>query len=454
MRTKLMLIVCSAALSIIIMGEVTPVEAMSEMERAIEDGKKYAGTTIKVAISTDAAMSKFADVTKNFEKATGIKVELNELGWDVYLDQATMAFASGMPEMDVYDIWSDIVNEYAPTGGLVDLTDYMAPESKEILQDAGLLFNLRYKGRIYGFPVMPSWQIIFYNKGWWADVGLSEQDVPKTIKEFEEIIKTMCRDTDGDGVIDQHGYIADWTVQFGQNAYMLYHKAFGENHFHFDANNKCIMNFDTRAAAETVRFMKRLYQGNYISKGAVSESQWGIGTKYDNEEIGMMTIFEMYSGFLSEETYKKTGYFALPGRREGTYASIIGHEYFGIPTYSKKQGAAKAYIKYTCSHEVQRNRIFWDNTAPLYIEDLHDPEVAAAAPYLDAVKKGTEGAVICDARPPLIGGQEVNELILEKIHEALLGEKTVEKTLKEAQSKANKFETIEEEMVKKYLEYF
>ncbi|MBM3708356.1 MAG: extracellular solute-binding protein [Actinobacteria bacterium] len=421
---------------------------MSEMEKAIEDGKKYAGSTIKVAISTDAALSKFKDITQDFEEATGITVELNEMGWDVLLNQTMMSFASGAPEMDVYDIWEDLVNENAPKGAFVDLSEYMATEIEQIIP--GVLFNVEYKDIICGFPILPSWQIVFYNKDLWSEGGLTEADIPKTFSQLEEIIKKLSIDTDGDGAIDRYAYIADWTVEWGINAYGLYHKALGENLFEImDGQVHCL--YDTASSIEAVNFMKRLYDGKFIDPGVLAEAQWDVTTKYSNEQIVMMSMFEMYTSYLEQEMRDKTGYFAFPGKEEGMSASIVGHEFLGIPTYSKNQDAAKAYIKYVCSHEVMKFRTLSDYVAPLYKVDYDDSEIKETIPFIDALNLAANNAVI-SMRPPVLGGQEINEMLLTKVHEAILGEKTVEEALSEAQAEADTFETQPE--IEKFIKYF
>ncbi|MBM3713403.1 MAG: extracellular solute-binding protein, partial [Actinobacteria bacterium] len=205
------------------------------------------------------------------------------------------------------------------------------------------------------------------------------------------------------------------------------------------------------SSIEAVNFMKRLYDGKFIDPGVLAEAQWDVTTKYSNEQIVMMSMFEMYTSYLEQEMRDKTGYFAFPGKEEGMSASIVGHEFLGIPTYSKNQDAAKAYIKYVCSHEVMKFRTLSDYVAPLYKVDYDDSEIKETIPFIDALNLAANNAVI-SMRPPVLGGQEINEMLLTKVHEAILGEKTVEEALSEAQAEADTFETQPE--IEKFIKYF
>jgi len=419
-------------------AEVVPTEELSEMEKAIEDGKKYAGSTINVMVSGDVALSTLEGISQDFEDATGVNVELSIVGWDVLLQQVPISLTSGASEWDVVDLWEPWIDTFGSTDALVDLRDYMSVELELIAPQIRDLVAIG--DYVPGFVLMPSWEIMFYNKDLVEAVGLDPEDPPETMDEFYEWVKELSLDTDNDGSIDRYALIMDFTVDWGYIAYQHFHKAFNGIPFEI-VDGKTNVTFDTPEMEEAINYLKKLYDEGYMAPGVLTEFQWDVTSMYSNEEIPLLQMWDMYSAYLDEAVVDKTGFFAFPGKEKGTYAGTAGHEILGIPSSSSNIEAAKAYIKYACSYENTKMRALVDGASPLYEEDWENPEIISAMPWLVEVEKAKAFET-----PRVFPVENCNELLIytmSKIHEVLLGTITTEECLEDIQAYADTFETLD-----------
>jgi len=130
----------------------------------------------------------------------------------------TLAGAGMLP-----DIMRIVVEEYqsfAAGGTLLALVPFVEKERKRNPYFAAqwedflpeLVKPFYYKGDLYGLPRDWNDGIIFYNKKLFDEAGLTYPKKDWTVDEFVEIAKTITKDVDGDGKIDQYGYLltGDW----------------------------------------------------------------------------------------------------------------------------------------------------------------------------------------------------------------------------------------------------
>ena len=65
----------------------------------------------------------------------------------------------------------------------------------------------RFDGKLQGFPYGVDLTFIIYNKDLFDDAGVSYPHEEWTVEEFIEIAKRLTIDSDGDGRVDQYGYM-------------------------------------------------------------------------------------------------------------------------------------------------------------------------------------------------------------------------------------------------------
>jgi trehalose/maltose transport system substrate-binding protein len=203
-------------------------------------------------------------------------------------------------------------------------------------------------------------------------------------------------------------------------------KSSGVNEYDWQGD-KLVFNFDDPRTVQAVEFMKSLLDQDLIDPGVLVQLQQEASSLFNNGDIAMMSMWEMYAGFLSEEQFNNTGYFAFPGREKGMTGTLDGHEYLMIPKSAENPELAAEYIRYIASYENTKTRSIVDKSIPVYKEQFSDPEIVAALPYLpviDLVKKN-----LADQFPPITSTYELRLETAARVHPALLGETSIEEAL-------------------------
>jgi len=384
----------------------------NDTESAAAPRSEFEGQTIVVKLSPDMAMSGLKAKTEAFEAEYGVTVDYNEIGWDLWFPQQAQILATDEP-LDVMgngkNAWIEFPDKLTPlTDIFPDVFDKMVPE----LVDYSTL-----RGEVMAVPFLPSYQIMFYNKEIFKNAGA---EIPETWDEFLVTLKKL-NDYNGN-----YNYIADWTTENFFLNFILTMKSSGVNEYDWKGD-KLVFNFDDPGTAEAVKFMKSLLDQDLIDPGVLVQLQQEASSLFNNGDIAMMSMWEMYAGFLSEEQFNNTGYFAFPGREKGMTGTLDGHEYLMIPKSAENPELAAEYIRYIASYENTKTRSIVDKSIPVYKEQFSDPEIIAALPYLpviDLVKKN-----LADQFPPITSTYELRLETSARVHPALLGETSIEEAL-------------------------
>ena len=403
-----------------------------DMQKAIDDAKKHAGETIKVMVSGDCAIDSLEPITRNFEKLTGVKVELNIVSWDVLMPQGPIAISTDEYSVDVIDTWDPWLDEYAPQSRYVDLSQYLSNEYNAILPQ--LKKDMTVGGKQYAFPFMASWELMYYNKDLVAKAGLDPNKPPTTMDELNNWIKTLSLDTNNDGQIDRYGFLVDLTVDYGAPNFQMFYKAFGGKPCAIDGEN-IKMTLDTPEMKAAMNEIKWLVDNGLLSSSALTGSQWDITSMYESEQVPLFLVWEMYRSYMNKDILAKTGYFAFPGSTKGTYASTNGHENFGIPISAKNKEAAMAYIKFCGSQEVQKIRTIWNGTSPCYANLWTDPEILAKMPHLTEVAKEIQFET--PRTWPVYGSLALVGEMMKELQNAVVGTKTIDEACADLQATAD-----------------
>ena len=380
----------------------------------------FEGQTIVVKLSPDIAMSGLKGVTEQFERDYGVNVDYNEIGWDVWFSQQAQILATDEP-LDVMgngkNAWIEFPDKLTP------LTDIFPDMFAEMVPELVEYSTLR--GEVMGVPFLPSYQIMFYNKTIFKEAGA---EIPET---WDEFLVTLKKLNDHNG---NYNYVADWTTENFFLNFILTMRSAGVDEYNW-IDGKLKFNFDDPGTVETVKFMKSLLDQDLIDPGVLVQLQQEVSSLFDQGDIAMMAMWEMYAGFLTDEQFKNTGYFAFPGREKGMTGTLDGHEYLLIPKSAKNPELAAEYIRYVATYENTKQRSIVDKSIPVYTAQFKDQEIIDALPYLpviDLVKKN-----LADQFPPITATYELRLEAGTQVHPALLGEVSVEEALAALQAFAD-----------------
>jgi len=371
--------------------------------------KEFEGQSIVVKLSPDLAMSGLKARTEQFEKEYGVTVDYNEIGWDVWFPQQAQILATD-EELDVMgngkNAWIEFPDKLTPLTDI--LPDVFADMVPELVEYSTL------RGEIMAVPILPSYQIMFYNKTIFEEAGA---EIPET---WDEFLVTLKKVNDYNG---NYNYVADWTTENFFLNFILTMQSAGVEEYDW-VDGELVFNFDDPGTVETVEFMKSLLDQDLIDPGILVQLQQEVSSLFDQGDIAMMAMWEMYAGFLTDEAFENTGYFAFPGKEKGMTGTLDGHEYLMIPKSAENPELAAEYIKYVTSYEFTKQRSIVDKSIPVYTAQFSDQEIIDALPYLpviDLVKKN-----LADQFPPITTTYELRLETATQIHPALLGEISAE----------------------------
>src|SRR5690606_15584244 len=133
---------------------------------------------------------------------TTVKTQLaGGTGADLYwMDQNNMALASEGVFLPLDECLAD-----SEPGSAGDLTDYFP----------GILAVNQVDGQTYGLPWIAQPVVLYYNTDLFDAAGVEYPEPGWTWDDFIEKAKALTLDTDGDGNIDQYGFVNDgWPPPF------------------------------------------------------------------------------------------------------------------------------------------------------------------------------------------------------------------------------------------------
>ncbi len=123
---------------------------------------------------------------EEFERLTGIKMNLNVVSNNEYSQLLELSFASDTVP-DVFDLTGVNLAVYAKQNAIADLTDYLAGSRFYNKVDQSLWDAVTLNGRIYGIPAQKaSGTVTYVRKDWLDRLGMA---VPATYDEFIEMLR-------------------------------------------------------------------------------------------------------------------------------------------------------------------------------------------------------------------------------------------------------------------------
>ena len=142
-----------------------------------------------------ASQSKwFEDTVKAWNDSHDVKVELVYVPNNAYMDGTKLptAFASGAGP-DLFIISPGDFLRYYNGGVLLDLTPFMDEQARADFLPS-VIANRMVDSKIYGLPYEVEPMAMFYSVDAFAEIGLTEKDVPKTWDELLAIGKKLTND--------------------------------------------------------------------------------------------------------------------------------------------------------------------------------------------------------------------------------------------------------------------
>ncbi len=153
--------------------------------------------TVRVTLANHVWTDNIKKALPEFEKETGIKVELTQLGEDQLSDQYNVKLNAGTDEIDVM-MYRPLQEGklFAKNGYLSDLTDKVNGDADYAWSDfqAAPVSATSEEDKVMGVPIITEREVLYYRKDLLTKAGL---EVPKTLDELASSAAKIKADNPG-----------------------------------------------------------------------------------------------------------------------------------------------------------------------------------------------------------------------------------------------------------------
>lgn len=187
-----------------------------------------------------------------------INVQWENTPWTEYWTKLQTEVAGGTTP-DVVGMVSMYSQQYIRQGTLLPLNQYIEREPDVEVEDFWPLIMQAYtwEGDRYCFPYDLSTMLLMYNKTLFDEAGVAYPTGEWTWDEFLAACQAITKDTDGDGKVDQFGWLLpnfDWTIDVPLSTNGA--RAIAED------GTKAL--FDTPEAIETIQWLSDLRNVHHV----------------------------------------------------------------------------------------------------------------------------------------------------------------------------------------------
>ncbi|MCF7944841.1 MAG: sugar ABC transporter substrate-binding protein [Spirochaetia bacterium] len=367
-------------------------------------------------------------VEQQYEAATGVNVNVELFGFDVYYDRLLVALSSGTgPDLAFADLggWAPT---FASEGWLMSMEEYISNWEDEDQIFDNLWPTVTYEGERYGLPWYTDARLMLYNKKMFRDAGLDPNDPPETWDEMADAAETITEMGPR-----MYGYgVSGTRTEHTTLAYIVFLASNGGVELLTEDYSKAA--FNTPKGLEALKFYTDLALKYDVSPEAVSYNEDDYRNLMAQDRLAM-AIGGPWSFPLIETANPDIEYSLAVHPYGESPGSVLGGWSIVIPKTTKNPEAAWRFAKYLNSFETW---MFW-------LEEKGGPmptrmDVADNSPVLQDEKWVNLFEVFPNAvsRPPIPEYPQVSEQIQLMIQSVLLGEKTPEQAIDDAENEVNR----------------
>lgn len=311
----------------------------------------YKGTALRVLVANHPWYDYMKTIVPDFEKATGMKVTLENYGENDLTTKLTTEFTAGNSNVDVF--MQRPLQEgrlFVQNKWYVDLNTYIKDTSKTPAEyDFGdfqkaAVGTETIGGQLSGIPIVTEQEVLYYRKDQFQAAGLS---APKTLDELKAAAAKLT-----DKTKDQYGFIARGQGNPAVTQFSSYLYSYGGDWF--DATTKkATLNTPEAIAAFTL--YGELHK-NYAPAGTVTMSWPQAVAVFAQGKVSQYTDANSIFANLLDPTKStvadKTGVVVFPAGPKGSVPYSVTSWGLSIAAGSKNKDAAWEFVKWATSKEI------------------------------------------------------------------------------------------------------
>lgn len=352
-------------------------------------------------------------------------VHVNYPWGDVWTKALAATAAGNPPDIIIQDIRT--VTHRAEAKQATELTDLIAGEEAGFTDRfyPQLMDAMTYNGGIYGIPYVTDTRILYYDKDAFIEAGLDPEAPPETWDELVEYARKLDVKNE-DGSYDRLGFYPG-TLEWNAWAF----SADGKDYTDVDGNV-------TVNTPEKIKMFEGIYNDfyEYYGKkeldGFLAEFSQGMTNPFVADKVAMWvntpTEFTKVRDYAPDKNY---GVALLPALEEGgEHYSWGGGFSVEIPYGAKDVEGSWEFVKFITSKESQ---VYWasqvyDTVAN--IEASQDPSLMEIPVFKMALEAMPTTVVTLDR----LTAPGASNIVLPYLDEIILGNKTPQEALDEAQA--------------------
>jgi len=302
-----------------------------------------------------------------FEKQTGIKVNLQGLAYDALYAKLITSFVGKEKGADVVTVDQMWLSQYAENRWIIPLTPYIQKDKQEVQMNEFVpetVYTMaEWRGDIYTLPIAAYGQFVMYRNDLLAQAGLLPPPTEPAdwwtwdkYMEYVEKLDGLGEDIYGTVICGaQPVPIVHMYTQLAVSKGVRWFKQFPKAPWDFTPT------INTKENVETLNYYKKLYE--HSPEEAINYIWFDAGTAFAKKDIGIFFWWTPYgslirqAGYMVEEPSPVVGKYdiaLLPHQPGVPQVYSLGGWSLGIPTYSAYKDEAWEFIKWATSREVQK----------------------------------------------------------------------------------------------------
>jgi multiple sugar transport system substrate-binding protein len=285
-------------------------------------------------------------IVTDFETANpNIKVNVEVSDWTAYWDKLKTQLAANTPP-DVFAMDAPLFLDYQTRGVLANLQPFV-DKNPDMLKDVYPQTLEAYKTAdgYYGLPRDFQTIVLFYNKDMFDAAGVAYPTKDWTWDDLRAAAKKLTLDTNGDGKIDQYGFVFDqWDMEPGWSEALW---SQGGDIISADHTKTLVGEPAARKGWQT------LFDMVFVDKSSPDANTIG---QYGGDLFQAKAAAMMPMGHWAVPGYNQAGfaYDAVPmPAGDAGHATSVNSAGFVVANASKNQSAAFEFIKYVMSQTGQ-----------------------------------------------------------------------------------------------------
>jgi len=384
-----------------------------------ELGKPFAGKSIHVALIDEPREQALKQITPEFEEATGMKVDVELLGFEPLVTKELTSSQGRTGEYDVMQIVYFEVPVYAEAGWLYDLTEWVDRDKAEVqpddihpvLRDS----HATYRGRWYGMPMHVNSHAFFYRKDIFDEMGLNPpRSWDECISHAKKITERYAPELYG------ITFMGAPDIQLGGEIASIISGLGG----YFYDKTTYQPTFDSPAGLKTFQILQELVK--WAPPGVTGYALDANYNAFAQGQAAMCVAWTTGVFFFNDPAKSKIvdkwEVMSMPGGY-----TLMGGWSIAVSEYSKNKEAAWAWIKWASSLEMEKRLLGNMETPRLSL--LKDPEIQKKYPNNRAFYRALEGGPA--HWPQIRGSLEILSKSAEIGNEVEIGSKTPKQASKE-----------------------